>query len=155
MLVNGFRATEISEAIGNAQTTMEKDENHFKELQFFYQKYCLVKTENDKVFLWKENVLCIFFLVAFPSPVNIRKELSGFETRVAYFKKKCRWVIKIQENYQSALSQVRRTISRGKIWPSPSEIGHFSPVFSPDNVTNFGFHQTSQIKAIFTKDSNL
>lgn len=73
MLVNGFRATEISEAIGNAQTIMEKDENHFKELQFFYEKYCLVKTENDKVFLWKENVLCIFFLVAFPSPVNIRK----------------------------------------------------------------------------------
>ena len=36
MLVNGFRATEISEAIGNAQTIMEKDENHFKELQFFY-----------------------------------------------------------------------------------------------------------------------
>ena len=142
MIVSGFRAAEISETIGDVQTIMEKDENHFKEVQFFYWKCCFVKTEDQKVFLWKENVLYIFFLVVFPSAVNIKKQLSGFETRLACFKKKCGWVIKIQENYQSAVSQVRRTISRGKIWPSPSEIGLFSPGFFPRNVTNFSFYQT-------------
>lgn len=46
MIVSGFRAAEISETIGDVQTIMEKDENHFKEVQFFYWKYCFVKTEN-------------------------------------------------------------------------------------------------------------
>ena len=76
VIVNGFRAAEISEAIGIAQDITEKVGNPFIEtLDFFsfFLYFFKAKIEKVKVFLWKENLLCTSLHVIFPFPVIIQK----------------------------------------------------------------------------------